>query len=63
MPLVLENCDLRWKYTETACGFEEYVRRRLSCKSETVEINAVDPRIEERRHASGAQDFCAIATR
>ena len=60
---VLENCRARWKHPETARGFQENVRSRLSAQTQPFKIDAIDACIEERGQATGVQDFCAMVAR
>ena len=60
---ILENYGARRQYSETARGFQEHVRSGLPAQMHTVKIDAIDACIEERRQATGVQDFRAMAAR
>jgi hypothetical protein len=57
---IFEHHSANWSDAETARGFQKHVRRRLPAQTETVKINTINAHIEERRQATGPQDFCAM---
>ena len=48
------NTAARGGTTETSCGFQEHVRSWLAGQTETIKIDAIDARIEERRQIEQA---------
>ena len=57
---VLEYGGPRGWHAEAAGGLQEHVGGGLAREAEALEVDAVDPHLEERRQACGAQDRRAI---